>query len=323
MGTPQYMSPEQARGDTAEIDARTDTYALGAILYELLTGRPPFVGIQPLEVLNQVIADEPVQPSQLVRGVPKDLQTICLKCLRKEPNQRYKSAEQLVADLQHFLSGEPITARSLNLLQRVAWTIDRNRDFREFTQYSRLFFVFAAILFVVEMLSYKLFLDRASVGLFAFVQSLRLVLFLLALSHYRREGLLPQNDSERLLWSIWTGYVLACAADSTAFQCANGWSIDNACKDFPHLFALTGLAFFAMGSVYWGWFYLFGLVFWITGFVMHQFLLYAQPVFGVVWTIALIAIGLLLRRLSLHTSIGVEKNQSGSRAVIGPNQSPS
>ncbi len=118
LGTPAYMSPEQARGDIANLTTATDTYALGAILYELLTGRPPFVGIQPLEVLNQVIADEPVQPSQLVRGVPKDLQTICLKCLDKSPGLRYASAADLADDLHRFLTDQPIMARRTSAWER-------------------------------------------------------------------------------------------------------------------------------------------------------------------------------------------------------------
>ncbi len=118
LGTPAYMSPEQARGDIANLTAATDIHALGVILYELLTGRPPFVGVQPLEVLSQVIADDPVRPSQLVRGVSKDLQTICLKCLDKTPERRYTSAVDLADDLGRFLSHEPIMARRTSTWER-------------------------------------------------------------------------------------------------------------------------------------------------------------------------------------------------------------
>jgi len=118
LGTPAYMSPEQARGDIANLASATDTYALGAILYELLTGRPPFVGVQPLEVLNQVISDDPVRPSQLVRRIPGDIQTICMKCLAKSPGRRYASAADLADDLVRFLADQPILARRTSAIER-------------------------------------------------------------------------------------------------------------------------------------------------------------------------------------------------------------
>ena len=128
IGSPSYMAPEQARGKLDQISERTDVYAIGATLYELLTGRPPFAGSSTTDTLEAVKTKEPIPLTALVSSIPKDLETICLKCLEKEPTRRYASAADLGDDLGRFLQGIPIAAKAVSPVERGVRWCRRNPD---------------------------------------------------------------------------------------------------------------------------------------------------------------------------------------------------
>jgi serine/threonine protein kinase len=120
MGTPAYMAPEQARGETRFVGPQADVYSLGVILYECLTGTKPFQAADQLALLRRVAEEEPDRPGKRVPGLPRDVELICLKCLAKDPAERYPTAGAVAADLGRFAAGEPVSSRAAGVLERVA-----------------------------------------------------------------------------------------------------------------------------------------------------------------------------------------------------------
>jgi hypothetical protein len=297
LGTPSYMAPEQASG-SKDIGPACDVYGLGALLYELLTARPPFRGETPLDTLQQVLEVEPAPPRLLNPKVDRDLETICLKCLAKQPRQRYTTAQEVADDLERYLGGDSIHARSLNVLDRLARTLERSQYDVEFAAYGTLLYWFAFIVAAMHVLKYVLIQARQPIALILLSQVLQFALMGVVFWRYRKHGVLPKSTAERHMWSVWLAYLTASVLVSVICRVLFGADKLYESILYPFYAVVTGLAFFALGSNYWGGCYAFGVAFFALPALMFLHLDWGGLEFGGLWTIALVTLGRRLHNLS-------------------------
>jgi hypothetical protein len=306
LGTPGYMAPEQAAGRVKELGPATDVYGLGALLYECLTGRPPFQAETPVDTIMQVIEREPAPPSLLNPNVDRDLETICLKCLQKDARGRYASAEAVAEDLRRYLAGEAISASTVNLFAYLGRALERSQYMGEFRTWGNMLYWFAAIFAVEHVVMYLLMQVSDPDGTLPVVRQyafllVRVIQFgLMGLIFWRNRSrrLLPTSTAERQLWSIWIGYLIGCAAVVVARR--QLIPPDDVFK--THLYVLwsllAGLSFFVMGGSYWGHCYTIGMVFFAVSVLIPLKWDWAPLAFGGTWAVALVAMGRHLRRVA-------------------------
>ncbi|NBO91382.1 MAG: serine/threonine protein kinase [Planctomycetia bacterium] len=297
MGTPSYMAPEQASGSKV-LTPSVDVYSLGAILYECLTGRPPFQAATTVETVLQVLHEDPVAPREINPAIPRDLEAICLKCLEKSPKQRYANAQSLADDLRRFLDGEPISVQQNGLLGQLAGAMERVQLQEKFAAYGALLLCLAPVMFLPEVIVTLALCYDWPISAVGAAQYGRMTAFLLVLGAYRKWHWMPNGPIERQLWAVWGGYLVSCLAAGISVRLSLGFIATGVEKHiYPYFALLTALAFFAMSANFWGYCAVIGLGWALLSWVMVVDSLWAPLEFGTAWGIVLVLLGLRLRQL--------------------------
>ena len=286
------MAPEQAFGDSKHVGPESDVYALGAMLYTLLVGRPPFVGPTPMDTMLKVVSEEPESPRSLRPDVPQDLEVVCMKCLEKDRRKRYRSARELADDLARFLDGEPVSAVRSGLLGRMVGAMDRVQLNEKFSSYGSILLALAPIMLIPEIVVTFVTWNDGPTLLLPLAQFGRVVAFAVTIGYFRNGRWLPNGPVERHLWLVWGGFLLCCFVFGFSTRLATDLFTARVELSLYQAFAvLSALAFFALTTSYWGYCAVVALAFLALAFVMAIDLHFAPLEFGVAWAVLLVLLG--------------------------------
>jgi hypothetical protein len=254
-----------------------------------------------MDTLMQTLEQDPLRPRQLNPQVDPDLEAICLKCLEKQPANRYPSADLLADDLERYRSGEAVAARSSGVLGRLARALSRSQHDVQFRTWGTMLFWFGAIVLAVQTTTFALTWGGPPypVAWLVGVRGAQFVLMAAIFLAFRGRAVMPRSAAERQLWAVWGGYLIGCGCAVLAWRMmgSHGAAFDELTL-YPYWAVLSATAFMAMGAGYWGRCYALGAGFFVLAVVMPFWLPGAPLLFGLAWAGALTAIGLHLRRLS-------------------------
>ncbi len=280
MGTPAFMSPEQASGRVDLVGATSDIYSTGAIIYQALTGRPPFQGDTPFEIVRQVREVSPAKLRFFDKRISRELELICLKCLEKDPQQRYFDAHELKDDLNRYLKGEAVLVSRKNPIQRVGGQLRYYLDEKHFQGWGGAFISFGIVIFVAHLVTSLLFVMDVRPTQCYWIPRVVEVGLLLVLLYAFHPQIFPRNPNERVLWSLFIGYLLATFFIALTIQFRGDLDLLDA---YPFSSVCAAVCFSVMGARFWGGNYCVAAAFFLIAPAFHLFGNWAPAAYGLVW----------------------------------------